>query len=244
MKKVLKLQLTNLNKGDFFQFIKSIVQLAGIHPLFAVIRQVLELDLTLLEKAFAKEKVTEETKEIERLDARRDKAFMFLLHQVRSFLHNENQPDRMKAAEKVLPIIEELGAGKIAYFDYNKETAVIYNLVNALNERVSAEIATLGLSNDLGYLKQCNNEFEAYYSVRNTLSSELNGIVPFHRLIKDVAKHYTNFVADVEGIYRNNPDVTPELEQFIERLNVEIEKFKLLLPTPKNKTTGDGTGTN
>lgn len=229
MKKILRLQITELNKGDFFQFIKSVAHLSSTSPLFSIVRKNLELDLVALEQAFAKEKLTKETNEIQRLDTRRGNAFLFVFHQVKSFLYNENEPNCMKAAEKVRVVLKELGGRKIIYFDHNKQTAVIYNLVNVLHERLSAELAMLGLTNHIDYLNQCNDAFEVYYAVRNTLAAEHNGIVAFHRLYRGVAKHYSRFVLDVESIYRNTPSAAAELEQFIERLNVEVEKYKLLL---------------
>jgi hypothetical protein len=59
----------------------------------------------------------------------------------------------------------------------------------------------------------------------------LANIPPFYKLRKQAGDDYKTMIADLESLQRFVPASAPQIANLITRVNVEIDKFKLLLPT-------------
>jgi hypothetical protein len=239
MKKINKLDISRLNQADFFQFFKAVVKEVNAEPATAALLSVLLLDIEEMDKSFLKGQLTKETKEIERLDTLRDRAFMMFKTTVYSLLFNDNNPIKRDKAPAIYDIIEAHGGSSIARFEYNKESAHISKLVEVISTKEADAVNILGIQEDLDYLRRCNDDFIEYYAKRNTLAVDLVNIIPFSRLRKVVKEHYADFVSDLGSLQRNNPSVVPQVEKIVDRINVEISKYQLLVGSPEASPTSE-----
>lgn len=244
MKKVNRLDLSRLNQADFFQFIKAIVKEANAEPATAALLAVLLLDIDEMNKAFLKGQLTKETKEIQRLDMVRDRALVVLKNTVYTFLFKDSEPDKRDKAPGIYDLIESHGGLSIAHFEYNKESAYIEKLVEMIYTKEADAVNVLGIQPELDYLRQCNNDFVDFYAKRNTLAVDLVNIPPFSRLRKTVREHYVDFTRDLESVQRNNPSVAPQVEKIVDRINVEVSKYHLLVGAPDAAPTDEATPSN
>lgn len=244
MKKVNKLNLLGLNQADFFQFIKAVVKEANAEPATAALLAVLLLDIDEMNKAFLKGQLTKETKEIEHLDLRRDRALAVLKNTVYTFLLKDSEPNKRDKAPAIYDIIESHGGGAIARFEYNKESAYIEKLVETIYTKEADAVNELGIQPELDYLRQCNNDFVEFYAKRNTLAVDLVNIPPFSRLRKTVREHYLDFVSDLESVQRNNPSAASQVEKIVDRINVEVSKYHLLVGAPEAASTDGAAPSN
>ena len=95
---------------------------------------------------------------------------------------------------------------------------------------MAAELETLGLKTTLDYLEVCNNKFKDFYAKRGDAVSILTNVPPFYKLRKQVGEHYKTMVTDLESLQRFLPANAAQIGDVITRVNVEIDKFKLLVP--------------
>lgn len=234
MNKVNEINYRRLNNGDFYQFIENIVNIVKNEPLALSTITKLQEDLSALQNSFKKEQLTEDTKKIVALDILRDRAFLKLKGLIESYGYDDENIDNKKASQDLEALIKLYGNGKLIKFDYNKETASITNFITDTRSKYNAQINQLGLMSTLNYLETCNTNFKDFYASRNDAATQLANIKPFTRLRLEVNEHYKIFTTDVESLQRFLPDNAPQISNLIARINVEIDKFKLLVPT---KTT-------
>ena len=239
MSEVENFNLVRLNNGDFYQFFENIVTIVLKEPLAATIIQTMALDQPILLNAYKKEKLTEETKQIVLLDELRDRAILKLKAQLEAYTFDDENPGFSAAAFKLLTFISQHGSGKLIYFDYNKETASITSLVSDVRMHATTELNLLNLKNTLDYADLKNTTFKDYYATRGDAASVLVGTPPFYKLRKEVTTHYRTMTNDLESLQRFvAPADSTKVKDLITRVNVEIDKFKLLVPkTPTPPAT-------
>ena len=121
--------------------------------------------------------------------------------------------------------------GKLVSFDYNKETASITSLIADCRDHASTELATLNVKSILDFLETCNTKFKDFYATRGDAASVLANVPPFYKLRKEVGDHYKTMVNDLESLQRFIPASAAQIGDLITRVNVEIDKFRLLVPT-------------
>ena len=229
MKTVNKIHRSRLSNANFYQFIENIVKVVSSEPITKNLISTLNDDLHDLQNAFKKEQLTEETKKIVALDLLRDRAFMKIKLLVEAYQYEDENPELLKASQELFTLIKLYGSGKLIRFDYNKETASISNFVNDARNKFASQLEKLGLSASLNYLEICNNDFKNYYATRNDVASQFEDFISFSRLRIEVNEHYKTFAKDIESLQRFIPENAAIIEEVINRVNVEIDKFKLLI---------------
>jgi hypothetical protein len=231
MNKVNEINFYRLNNGDFYQFIENIVTQVVKEPTTETTIKDLKEDLPLLQNSFKKEQLTEETKKIVALDLLRDRAFLRFKGFVDSHSYDDETPENSTAAKQLQAIIKVYGNGQITKFDYNKETASLSNLIIDLRDKYASQITLLNLDSAINFMETCNNNFKDFYATRNDGAALLANVIPFTRLRPVVNEHYKTFVKDIESLQRFIPGSATEIANLITRINIEIDKFKSLVPS-------------
>lgn len=234
MQIIQKIKTSHLTNKDFYQLVENLLEIADGEPLLARVSAELKDDIPAMQLSFKKEKLNAETENIVALDKKRDRAFMRLRSFLESETYNDMQPENIPVAKRILLIINNYGGGKIPNFDMNGETATLTNLIIDLKEKTD-DIAHFALETQLDYIQACNEDFRNYYKGRGDAAKELNKVVPMFRLRPDIEKRYRKFLIAVENIPTIVANTDDAIEDIIIRFNVEIEKFRLLLPVEKSK---------
>lgn len=227
---VKSINYSRLNNGDFYQFIENIVTLVSKEAIAAAIIETLAASQVVLLNSYKKEQLTEETKQIVFLDLKRDRAYLKFKYTVESFAFDDETPGNIKAAATLQTFIKQHGSGKLIAYDYNKETASITSLVTDCKDHANDELVALNVTASLNFLETCNIEFKTFYSSRGDAASILANVKPFYKLRNVVGKEYKTFVNDLESLQRFIPASAEAIGSLITRVNVEIDKFRLLVP--------------
>ncbi|WP_066433508.1 DUF6261 family protein [Chryseobacterium sp. CCH4-E10] len=243
MEKVKKIYLEKLNNKDFYQLIENVITISDTEPLLSTISASLKADIPQMKLSFKKESLTEETQQVVALDKKRDRAFIRLKSFLESETYNDEEPTKADAANSLLTIIENFGGSKIPKFNLNGETAVLTNLISALNAKTN-EITMLDLSSRIVYLKNSNESFQAFYKDRGDAAKDLADINPFYRLRKPITAKYRRFISAIENMPEILPSSSPAIASIIMRLNVELDKFEALISKPKNDSENTAPGLN
>lgn len=230
MSQVKNISITKLNNGDFYQFIENIVTIGNQEPLASGVIATLATAQPILLDSYKKETLTIETQKIVELDKKRDRAYLKFKTLVEGYAFDDETPENIVASKKLQTFIKQHGGGKLVTFDYNKETASISSLVGDINAHAGNELSSLNLTSSLDFLKTCNDEFKEFYAARGNAASILANVPPFYKLRKEVAAHYRTFASDLESLQRFLPASATAIANLITRVNVEIDKFRLLVP--------------
>ncbi len=229
MNKVNEINFYRLNNGDYYQFIENIVTLVAKEPITEVVIKNLKEDVPLLQNSFKKEQLTKETKKIVALDILRDRAYSKLIGFTEAYTFDDETSQNSKAANELLSIFKLYGNRELTKFDYNKESASLTNLIIDLRGKYAPQIAILNLEATVNFMETCNNNFKDFYATRNDDAALLANVIPFTRLRPIVNDHYKTFVNDIESLQRFVPASATEIANLITRINIEIDKFKLLV---------------
>jgi len=221
-----------LGNGDFYQFTENVVSIVQKEPATVGIIQTLKADCPPLLESYKKEQLTEETKQIVELDRLRDRAYMKIKLHIDGYTYDDQNPGYSQAANKLLTFVVQHGNAKLIRFDYNKETASISSLVSDVRNHAGNELDLLKLKPAVDFLEERNLKFKDFYATRGDAASVLKNTPPFYKLRREVSDHYRTMIADLESLQRFMPDKAAQIGDVITRLNVEIEKFKLLIPKP------------
>jgi hypothetical protein len=238
MTQIIKFNSNALNSGNYYQFIESIVAISQTEPLVSGISADLASDVSHLQSSFKKEQLNDETAQVIALDQLRDRAFSKIRRLAEAYTFDDQSPVNITAANKILGLIEYYGKGDLIKFEYNKESAYLTNFIKDLADNAQDAVDALKLSVDIAYLKSCNDNFIAQYAKRGDVAKNIADVVPFYKLRKTVAEHYSNFIADVESLQRIDKTNAAKFESLIGRINIEIEKYKLLIPKAAVKPNG------
>ena len=231
MNEVKNLSITELNNGNFYQFIENVVAIVSNEPIAAGVIQPLAIKVPILINSYKKELLTIETQQIVVLDFKRDRAFLKVKYIAEGYAFDDEKPINKEASEKLQTFINQHGAGQLIKFDYHKETASITSFVADVQTHASAALAQLGLNGALTFLETSNNKFKEFYASRGDAASVLANVPPFYKLRKEVTKQYRTFANDLESLQRFTPASAAQVADLITRVNIEIDKFRLLVPT-------------
>ena len=237
MNQVKTIGITQLNNGDFYQFNENIVAIVSNEPLAAGVIQPLAIKIPIMLNSYKKELLTTETQQIVALDIKRDRAYLKFKYITAGYAFDDEKLANSDASKKIQTFIDQHGGGKLINFDYNKETANITSLVTDIQTHAVAELTTLGLNGALTFLETTNNEFKTFYASRGDAASVLANVPPFYKLRKEVSEVYRTFTNDLESLQRFLPANAATIADLITRVNVEIDKFRLLVPTTPTPPT-------
>lgn len=111
------------------------------------------------------------THKIDEADYKRDRAFIGLRKHLDADLFNDWDTDRQRAADNLMAIVKRHGTTL-----YNEGLTVQSALLTSLFEDLEAEtaktdLATLGLTEWVTHLKDCQREFTGFFMQRNELES-------------------------------------------------------------------------
>jgi Family of unknown function (DUF6261) len=231
MNTVKSIYFARLDNGDFYQFIENMVAIVAKDPLATSVVAPLAAIQPVLLSSFKKEQLTQETKQIVALDKLRDRAYSRLRYLLIAYTFDDQNSGFVTAANKIETFVAQHGDGKLISYDYNKETASISSLVIELRANASKELDLLQLRPVLDFLELSNNTFKEFYGTRGDAASVLANVPPFYKLRKQAGDDYKTMIADLESLQRFVPASAPQIADLITRVNIEIDKFKLLLPT-------------
>jgi Family of unknown function (DUF6261) len=238
MSQIKTIALTSLNSGNFYQLVESIVAISQAEPLVSDVLRDLSTSVPNLQNSFKKEKLSDETAQLVALDQLRDRGYIKIKRFAEAYTFDDQSPDNIAAANKILDIIDQYGKADLINFDYNKESAYLTNFIKDLADNAQDAVDSLKLADDIAYLKICNDNFIAKYAGRGDAAQAIAGVMPFYKLRPEVAKHYNNFVGDLESLQRIDKTHAAKFEALIGRINIEIEKYKLLIPKAAPKPNG------
>jgi hypothetical protein len=245
MEKIKSLDLHNLNGGDFLQFNTNVLEITIQQPFLGTVNAQFKDTVNILESAYLKENLTLETAKITSLDEERDAAYTYFKLRVEAEAFNRQSPANMEAAKQLKSIIKQHGSGTLIHYDYNKETATLTSFVDAVNNQQPAALQQLGLTDQLNAIYNTNKAFSLFYSSRNQLAADLGNVPPFYKMRHVVRKSYKDFIKALESMPLFDASLTAQVETLIKRINIEVDKFDLLVTKPKKKeTNGGGTGSN
>ena len=233
MSKIKSIAASQLNNGDFYQLMENTAAIASAEPALAGVAEALLTMAPIMTNSFRKELQTLETKQIVALDELRDRGFVKIKRIVEGYLYDDNVPANMEAAKLLQTFVKLYGGADLIKFDYNKQTAFVTNFVIDVQTHANSAADTLGLGRSFKYLADCNERFKEFYSQRGDAAAIMVNLPPFYKLRKEVLVLFQNFITDVDSLQRFNPAAAPQVEAIINRLNVEIDKFRLLVPRTK-----------
>ena len=159
MDKIKSFYIYNLRNNEHFEFMTRIVTLVDN---FGASALKIEAQLAALKAALVTEddllnRISQSllTKEINEADAARDEIYYGLLKVVRGNEAHFNN-DVRKAAERVLHLIENYGAGKVAHMTVDEESSIVYNICKDLIEKYAEDVVTLAILQWIQELKRRN----------------------------------------------------------------------------------------
>jgi hypothetical protein len=231
MNTVKSIYFSRLDNGNFYQFIENMVTIVSKEAIAASVIAPLAQNQAILLSSFKKEQLTQETKQIVLLDKLRDRAYSRLRYLLTAYTFDDQNPGFITAANKLETFVAQHGDGKLINYDYNKETASISSLVNELRTNAPKELDLLQLRPVVDFLELSNTNFKEFYATRGDAASALANVPPFYKLRKQAGEDYKTMVNDLESLQRFAPASATQIADLITRVNVEIDKFKLLVPT-------------
>lgn len=153
-------------------------------------------------------------------DHERDKYYLGYKSAVKGYL-SMPEGDMLTAAEKLQQHIDDYKVDTRAQLD--KETSDVGNLVDDLETKLAAEIATLGLTKFVQNMKTANDNVRTLLQQRDDQGPAIEvGALKAARAKTDNA--YRNLVIRVNALWVTNYDDL--YDSFISETNRQIERFK------------------
>jgi hypothetical protein len=159
--------------------------------------------------------------EIETADNLRDEDIKGLKMAVRSFLKSSD-PEKKKSATKVMITFDKYG--NFDKLDYAAEGGAVYNFLQDMKGKHSADIATLGLGQWITDLETHNSQTTALLTERDAERTDK----PDGKLVtvrKEVDAIFGNMIKTIEVNIVNNP-ATHGLDEFVKEVNVLSKRYK------------------
>ncbi len=198
--------------------------------------------VTLLEeedRGLEQIKQTALTRKLTDSDAIRDETFSGLAANVKSLTKHFN-PDVREKANAVASFLANYGNAATA--SYNEETAMLYNITNALLEQYADALTVCNLKEWVEALQQQNEDFKAIMAQRN---EAITNEEPIHmrslrKQIDDVYRLMEKRIEASALLNGNEP-----YADFIQQLNGRIEYYKTYnISKPKAKDKSEATDEN
>ena len=191
----------------------------GVAPLFATYQTAVERE----DEAYKKIAKSEFTAQIEDADKARDKVYSNITAIIKTTLKHHN-PDVVAAAKRLKIVIDTYG--KINQKSYNEQTGDVYNILQEFRGKYAADIELIRIPELVDELERTNKAVDALITERDVETAAKNPeTMKEARADSDAAYHAIeeriNAAVVMEG---------PEnYAEFITRLNVIIDHYKLLL---------------
>lgn len=212
--------------GDFINFIKNIITIitgnAIVAPEVKAFIDPLQEKHLQIDAAYAYQKDSPESKEIEASDVRRDVAFMGIKTVANGFLLHFDEAKR-QAAQAILACIAKYGKNIQVQSD-TTETTILDKMVTDFETDaiLIAAFATLGITSWVAELKAANQLFNAKFLERNkkyTLKPKESA----SELKPQVVKAYEALMVQIDS--RNNIDTTGKYTPLVNELNALVGQF-------------------
>jgi hypothetical protein len=212
--------------GDLINFIKNIIAIVTGNTIVAqevtTFMDALQAKHVQIDAAYAYQKDSPESKEIEAQDVRRDVAFMGIKTVATGFLSHFEESKRL-AAKAILDCIAKYGKDIQVQSD-TTETTILDKMVTEFETDpiLIAAFATLGITSWIAELKSANQTFNAKFLERNkkyTLKPKESA----SELKPQVVKAYEALLVQISS--RNNIDTTGKYTPLINELNALVAQF-------------------
>lgn len=233
----LRFRMASLRDEEYFQFmteLKILLEEIGvdemelnIDPLYRIFLPYWH-QLDLLIKSYRK---SEYTKKLAEADTIRDNAYRGLVLFVRAY-HYSVSGTNIEAAERMQFVIDNYGDFRKK--SYNEQTAAVYNLLEDLTERCSAEITQLHAQEWISDLRMVNTLFEQLMNERYDEAAE-TPIYTMREVRAKLNEVYYNIIRSIEIVISYAENKTVQIE-FLTRLNERITYYKNTLSTRKGRS--------
>lgn len=229
MEQISNLQLYKLRNSEYFQHMSDFSGLiVGITP------SAIHSDTEFVAFTAAMVKLDDElrvdqgsvlTEQITQLDIDRDNTWRAIDMRLNATLLC-TIPEEVEAAKRLRRVFDLYG--DIRRASYNEQTGEVTNLVGDLEKPKNAGfVATCGLGNWIGHLKQLNLSFKDKQNERDTeMANKNSGNAKVVR--QDIDPLYELMVERVNALISLNMQ-TPELENFVKELNQKIKTLNTTL---------------
>lgn len=157
------------------------------------------------------------------LDATRDSVFRGLADTVKSAL-NHYEPLKRKAAANLMILFNHYG--NLAAKPDTEETSGIYNFLQELRGKYTADIQTLGLNGWVDELERSNIEFSDAVTERSKESAGKTELIMVN-VRKETDRCYLDIIERIESLALINGQ--EDFKPFIKLMNVIITRYKNLI---------------
>ncbi|MDR1847621.1 MAG: DUF6261 family protein [Bacteroidales bacterium] len=226
--KVLKVSLEHLQNEQLFEFLKQFSNLVRSVRADALHLQRYWEDFTtkldLMNALLEQMRKSLLTKTLQELDTVRDERFRYLRTAIESWTHHYDATKKA-AGEKLFAFYEVYG--NVVNDEYNKESGEIYNFIQDLWNKCSAELTLLNLNQDLTELDNANKAFENTYAQRNDEKSAEKIDAKMYDVRKDMYRLYRLCIEMIEAgsVFTEEAIFT----EFIKDWNENVQKYKNML---------------
>ena len=241
MKQINSISLERMSNGSHFLFITDTVGLATAD---AKVKAKVTAELTALQTALKAEddalalsKANLLSKEIEAVDAERDKHYKALRKAITFFL-NHPDAEQVKAAARLEQLLKDYNINPAMQLD--RETGLLLNLIGDLETKSAADVTALSLTPVVQAMKQANDKLREVTRARaNDRAVQIVGQLKQAQHASDEAYRTlvqkVNALAVVEG--------EADYADFISKMNEQVKHYKHeVLPKAKKKSDGKQPG--
>ncbi len=181
------------------------------------------------EKVLEKIRKSSITAEITQADMRRDTIFSGFRTVVKGML-SHFEPEKQQAASRLMPVFEHYG--DLTQKGYSEETASIYNFLQEIKDKYSADVQILQLGEWIKGLETSNGKFSELVLSRNREQST-QVAMDLREVRKQLDSCYLDLIARIEAVMLLNKE--HGLEDFVKMLNTNIRRYKTLLAQRQGK---------
>jgi len=222
-----KIKSTNLRNDEYFQFHTEFRNLVSKHGAEALkIRGLFEAYLPLFERmdeAFKKINKSAITKQIQDADKARDEIWRGLVKANAAALHDFD-PEAREAARKLQIVLDTYG--NLAKKPINEQTSAVYNIIQDLYAKYSADMETVGLTRWAEELKARNEALSVLMEERFEETALRTDIV-LREARGELDKAYRAITVRIEALAE--VEGAGAYEMFIKTLNAVVSKYTALM---------------
>ncbi len=232
------IDIKNLRTGEFLQFIRDVLAIVrASEPATSVLQErltSLQQSEEALAGLFTNYRSSNATAQMQKLDARRDRAVRGLTYVLKGLTLHPHE-DISRQALLLYEHLKNHGAAAIAQENYNSETALIRIMLGSWSTQpeLSAAVDALQLGAWTTELAQANDSFDEL-SLLRTREGAAKSPVTMKEQRMDAGRHYFALRDTVNAHYTISGGAEPfvSLES---RLNALIGQYKMLLAVRKGK---------
>jgi hypothetical protein len=228
------IRTTSFHNEEHFQFFTDINKLFAGAP--EAVKAALGDSLSQFESLHQREDAAIEqmrknahTKSLAELDARRDALYKGLCLLVEAYGYSPAEGE-LQAAARMEALLEHYGDFTRA--SYNKESATLYNFVQELNDRYSAEVDTLHARTFVQELGSANTLFQETMDMRHD-DKAANQVENLRALRLEADALYRKMTSIIDASIIINGEAN--FAEFVNRLNERIAYYKNMLAVRKGR---------